>query len=235
MSASREARVLKGDSAYLLSAMSQYGYSLLQPDNMADPNELLTALSCSKDARVLEGFPVVLANALEKHREKVDFGSALLHLPGESDRERFRRLVALSFYLFDTFGFGNLKPRDAQARLLSESLLNEMRNAMVHNQPLLLDGREMDPGRATRTFLNYYVETREAERTGAKAQLREDFRREYNLSLFFAPKQRDLLKKKLRGEPLTKTEREYFSRVVKKKLLALADPDVQRLALKALQ
>lgn len=34
---------------------------------------------------------------------------------------------------------------------------------------------------------------------------------------------------------MTKTEREYFSRTVKKKLLALADPDLHRLAQKALQ
>lgn len=223
--------MLKGDSAYLLSAMSQYGYSLLQPDRMADPNELLTSLVTSEDARVLEGFPVVLANALEKHGDKVDLDAAQAGMM-ERDRERFRRLTALSFFLFDSFGFENLKPR---TKFVDEALLNELRNAMVHNQTVLLDRRELDPGRMRRAFLNYYVQTREAESSDAKARLRENFRQEYNLSFFFAPKQRDLLKKKMRGEPLSKTEREYFSRVVKKKLLALADPDVQRLALKALQ
>ena len=68
-----------------------------------------------------------------------------------------------------------------------------------------------------------------------RAKLREEFRREYLLSLFFAPRQRDLLQKKLRGELFTKTEREYFSRVVKRKLTALADPDLHRLAQKVLQ
>jgi hypothetical protein len=41
--------------------------------------------------------------------------------------------------------------------------------------------------------------------------------------------------KKVRGEKLNKTEREYFSRVVKKRLMAVTDPDVHRLAMKALQ
>ncbi len=41
--------------------------------------------------------------------------------------------------------------------------------------------------------------------------------------------------KKVRGEMLNKTEREYFSRVVKKRLMAVTDPDVHRLAMKALQ
>ena len=223
--------MLKGDSAYLLSAMSQYGYSLLQPDRMADPNELLTSLATSEDTRVLEGFPVVLANALEKHRDKVDLDAAQAGLE-ERDRGRFRRLTALSFFLFDSFGFEDLKPR---TKFVDETLLTELRDAAARHQAVLVDRRELDLGRVKRAFLNYYVQARETESSDAKARLRENFRQEYNLSLFFAPKQRDLLKKKMRGEALTKTEREYFSRVVKKKLLALADPDVQRLALKSLQ
>ncbi|HVC08648.1 MAG TPA: hypothetical protein VNH15_01760 [Elusimicrobiota bacterium] len=54
----------------------------------------------------------------------------------------------------------------------------------------------------------------EAEASEIKANLREEFRREFYLSQFFAPKQRDL---------------------IEKKLLALADPDLHRLAQKALQ
>ena len=51
-----------------------------------------------------------------------------------------------------------------------------------------------------------------------------------SLSLLFSPRQQDLIFKKLNGERLTKTEREYFSRVVKKKLKALADKDLHQLA-----
>ena len=38
------------------------------------------------------------------------------------------------------------------------------------------------------------------------------------LDLLFSEKQKELVFKKLRGQHLTKTEREYYSRVVKKKL-----------------
>jgi hypothetical protein len=229
--------MLRGDAGYLLSAMSQYGYSLLQPDQMADPNELLTALSQSDDVRVLEGFPVVLANALRKRPNAVNLRAAENLLKDEPSRERFRRLTALSFYLLDVFGFENLKPAGHELFFGegSQLLQREMRNCMEHFQPLSLGKKTLDPGRVRRTFLNYFVQANESDSAESKAQLREDFRREYNLSLFFAPKQRDLLQKRLRGEPLTKTEREYFSRVVKKKLLALADPDLHRLAQKALQ
>ncbi len=50
------------------------------------------------------------------------------------------------------------------------------------------------------------------------------------LRLLFPEKQLALILKRLRGDPLTKTEREYFSRVVRKKLAAIADPGVQEAA-----
>jgi hypothetical protein len=51
-----------------------------------------------------------------------------------------------------------------------------------------------------------------------------------NLRLLFAPKQEALILKRLNGEEFTKTEREYYSRVVKKKLRAITDHDLQQLA-----
>jgi hypothetical protein len=51
------------------------------------------------------------------------------------------------------------------------------------------------------------------------------------LDRLFSAKQKELVFKKLNGQHLTKTEREYYSRVVKKKLAAVADPQLQALAL----
>jgi hypothetical protein len=52
----------------------------------------------------------------------------------------------------------------------------------------------------------------------------------HHLRLLFSPKQEELILKKLRGDTLTKTEREYYSRVVKKKLKAVADRNLQQIA-----
>jgi hypothetical protein len=57
---------------------------------------------------------------------------------------------------------------------------------------------------------------------------------EYSLSQVFSPKQKELFLKKLKREKLTKTEKEYFSRAVKKKVLALANPELHRLSQKLL-
>ena len=101
-----------------------------------------------------------------------------------------------------------------QGRGEGSQLMRDLRNHMEHSLPLPLGKKTLDPGRVRKTFLNYFAQPRESDTAENKAQLREDFRREFNLSLFFAPKQRDLLQKKL---------------------LALADPDLHRLAQKALQ
>lgn len=224
--------MLQDSDPYLLSALSQYGYSLLQPEQMADPNALLAKLAASRDSRMLEGFPVVLANAMEKHRDKVDLVAAEALLKNEPDRRRFRKLTALSFYLFGVYGLDSLQGPYPGA---SAELLAELRNSVEHDVPLALDPGSLALSRVKKTFRNYFVRGHESASAEDKARLRDEFRREYHLSLFFAPKQRDLLQKKFRGEAFTKTEREYFSRVVKKKLQALADPDLHRLAQKALQ
>jgi hypothetical protein len=58
---------------------------------------------------------------------------------------------------------------------------------------------------------------------------------EYAMSQVFSPKQKELFLKKLKGNILTKTEKEYFSRAVKKKVLALANADLHRLSRKLLE
>jgi hypothetical protein len=58
---------------------------------------------------------------------------------------------------------------------------------------------------------------------------------EYSLSQVFSPKQKDLFKKKLEGKPFTKTDQEYYSRTVKKKVVALANSELHTLARKLLE
>jgi len=58
----------------------------------------------------------------------------------------------------------------------------------------------------------------------------EEFSLEYALSQVFSTKQKELFKKKLEGLPFTKTENEYYSRTVKKKVVALANDELHNLA-----
>lgn len=55
------------------------------------------------------------------------------------------------------------------------------------------------------------------------------------MSQVFSPKQKELFRKKLEGDPLNKTEQEYYSRTVKKKVVALANSERHSLARKLLE
>jgi hypothetical protein len=201
------------------SALAQYGPSLLYPDRAADPNDLLARLSQSGDLTLLEGFPVVLANALELRPSRVDLAAAERRLPEGEAREAFRKLAALSLHIFELFGLDGLAgPR----------LKRDYARGPVEGW-LQVGGRTLNLDRVKKAFLKSLSFGRED-----KALCREESKREALRSLLFSPRQRDIIDKKLGGEPLGKTEREYFSRVIKKKLQALSDPDLQRMALKAL-
>jgi len=53
-----------------------------------------------------------------------------------------------------------------------------------------------------------------------------------HLDTLFSPKQKELVLKKDKGEAFTRTEREYYSRTVKKKLEALANQEIREIAIK---
>jgi len=54
-----------------------------------------------------------------------------------------------------------------------------------------------------------------------------------SISILFKPKQKDIIFKVLNEEPLTKTEAEYYSRIIKKKLEAItALNDMANMALR---
>ena len=95
---------------------------------------------------------------------------------------------------------------------------------------MLLDGYEFDPSRLRQTFNNYFEQN--VEKTRQLKEKHGELSLEYSLSQIFSPKQKELFKKKLEGVPMSKTEKEYYSRTVKKKVSALANPELHRLAQK---
>ena len=98
---------------------------------------------------------------------------------------------------------------------------------------LTVAGREMSAQRLKTTFRNYFRQNQSS--LNELLSVKEELGVEYALSQVFSPKQKELFLKKLKSEKLTKTEKEYFSRCVKKKALALANPELHRLARKLLE
>ena len=91
----------------------------------------------------------------------------------------------------------------------------------------------MSAQRLKTTFRNYFRQSQ--NNLNRLLTVKEELGVEYALSQVFSPKQKELFLKKLKGEKFTKTEKEYFSRSVKKKALALANPELHRLARKLVE
>ena len=212
----------------LLHKMNKLGFPLLEAEEKFDVHQTLAEVVKSKNARLLEGFVVLLANAARN--KDFSYERVQNYLTEHQDRRLFKELVLLSlgfykaqdFYLtFANNFYKKLSKYDADRT-------EEFRNYLVHNDNFKLMDFTFSAERLKNLFHLYLVNEVETVKKQTKKQ--EDFSLEYALSQVFSPKQKELFLKKVKGEDLTKTEREYFSRTVKKKLFALVNPELSRFA-----
>ena len=89
-----------------------------------------------------------------------------------------------------------------------------------------------DSERVRELFARYFE--KKAETDKRRQEKHTEFSLEFALSQVFSPKQKKLFRKKLEGLPLSKTEKEYYSRTVKKKVVALANDELHSMAKKLL-
>jgi len=108
-----------------------------------------------------------------------------------------------------------------------------MAECLRKGQGVTVDGKRLDACRLAAAFENYFL--RRNEELRRLSTVKEDMGLEYAMAQVFSPRQKELFLKRLRNEKMTKTEKEYFSRVVKKKLTALANQELHRLARQALE
>ena len=209
----------------LLDALAQYGYELNKPLHTYKGEEVLLSLAKENDARLLEGFPVVYKNMLENQKRfnwddpNWDFRKVL----SEKDRGRFLNLLLVTYVLFKLYGEDKYKLSETENALfkLSTKWRDQLKtvesNFSNSNQVRVDDKLALSTDRLKQQFRNYVVNFKSKEEPKLDMQL------ELALSEFFTAKQKDLLKKRLKGDALTKTENEYFSRVVNKRLKALSN------------
>jgi hypothetical protein len=211
----------------MLQALAAYGFELNRPGRILKGEEVLYLLLKEKDPRLLEGFPVVYDNVLNSQK--------VLSLDPETltknERSKLLLLLYLSYLLFRLFGedrhkiaytrnlFSKLNDNWKDAVKEVEQKFNRSDFVQVNDTALATD-------RLKKQFRNYAVHF--GEKSLNEPQL--DLELELHLSQFFTPKQKELIKKRLKNEEMTKTEREYYSRAVNKRLKALSDPGLQDFA-----
>jgi hypothetical protein len=216
----------------LLTSLTKLGLPMFEPSEELDVNGTLAEVVRSHDTRLWEGFPVLLANATESYQfapEQVE-----KRLTSKEEKDLFHQLLLMSGSLFShyhlSFPWWNKLQKGLSAN--DKALVKKWKGNMANNHSLKCGDAVLDPERLKGLFELYFEEMAEKERRLKEKY--EEFSLEYALSQVFSPKQKELFKKKLEGLSLTKTEREYYSRTVKKKVVALANSELHSLSKKLL-
>ncbi len=217
----------------LLNSLSKLGFPMFETSEDLDVNKTLAEVVKSHNTRLWEGFPALLANAADRYQFVSD--QVEQQLPDEKTRAHYRHLLLLSsaLYAFYHLSFSWNEGLQKGFSREEKGQLKTLREDLSHDEPLKWNDVELDSRRLKGLFELYYEKKAEKERR--KKEKYEEFSLEYALSQVFSPKQKELFKKKLEGRPLTKTEQEYYSRTVKKKVVALANSDLHGLAKKLLE
>lgn len=216
----------------LLTSLAKLGFPMFEPSEEPDVNETLAEVVKSHDTRLWEGFPVLLANAAEDYQFTPELVTQ--QLTKKEQRDHFHRLVLLAGSLFSLYHLSFPWWSKLQKGLSEKdkALVKTWKNDLAHNKAVKCDDAELDPERLKGLFELYFE--KKAEKDRWRKEKHEEFSLEFALSQVFSPKQKELFRKKLEGLPLTKTEQEYYSRTVKKKVVALANSELHSLSKKLL-
>ena len=220
------------DSKFLTS-LSKLGLSMLEPDEDFDVHETLARVVKEHDTRLWEGFPVLLANAAESYLFNLE--QVEQRLTTKEQKLRFHNLILLSGSLYSFYHLSFPWWNRLKKKLTDEdrTLIRKWRNRLAHNQTIKFKDVNFNPERLKGLFELYFE--KKAEKDKQKIAKYEELSLEYALSQIFSPKQKELFNKKFEGLSLTKTEQEYYSRRVKKKVIALANSELHSLSKKLLE
>ena len=212
----------------LVKKVRRLGYPLFEIEDDEDGNEILADVVKSENPRLWQGFPVMLANSEE--RNIFDYSRVLSLLKAPDERDHYHRLLLLSYALYKIQNLGSAWVSDLYKIFgpADKKNLGKLFGQFAANEYIQVGSVRLSGEKIKTVFQNYYEQA--PSRLGDLLSVREEFGLEYSLAQVFSPAQKDLILKKLRQEKFTKTENEYFSRVVRKKLLALANPELHRLA-----
>ena len=212
----------------LLKQLGILGFPLFETDEISRPNEAIAEVVKSKNVRLWEGFPIIFANSNKEHIFNFEVTKKLLN-----NKEDYHSFVELIFMSLALYKFLNLKFSWKQGLLNNAGFKNiEKSNEYLRyfrsNNEFKLSQKYLDPERIKKLFNNYFM--KEDSQLKKIDNIHDELSLEYALSQIFTTKKKEIFLKRLQGKKLTKTEREYFYRIIKKKALALTNVDLQRLA-----
>jgi hypothetical protein len=187
---------------------------------------ILEALASADDVEVVARFPAVLAICA---RRGLSLNSQALfsrYWETSPKRQNLEKLLLASAKIFE---FQNLKPPGNLAKIAA-SLNPKYIDLLSAGEFQLSSGMFISIRDLENSLIGYLSGNIQPQTNrGPIEPSRSETLDEY-LDRLFSPKQKELVYKKRDGIAFTKTEREYYSRVVRKKLEAIANDEVGEIA-----
>lgn len=196
---------------------------------------ILDALASSNDQALVIRFPAVLSICA---RNGVALNShALFSKYWESSpkKQNLEKLLLISAELFDLEGIEAPK----NLKKIASSLKAKYGTLLSAKMLPLSSGISISMRDIQNTLRDYTAKTKDAMTAFKQGKLEQEPTRDIlnrsadlqvHLRRLFSFRQKDLVFKKLNRKPFTKTEREYYSRVVRKKLASIANSEVSYIA-----
>ncbi len=193
---------------------------------------ILDALAGAQDPALVARFPAVLAICARRGIELDSQALFARYWESSPKRQNLEKLLLVSAELFRREGL----PAPGNLNSIAEGLKNRHAHLLGADVVALAQGAIVPVGQmqaALKTFaadLRKPTPEKSAPVAAGPVPRRWSPQLDRFLDLLFPDKQKELIYKRLENHHLTKTEREYYSRVVKKKLAAVADGELQALA-----
>jgi hypothetical protein len=205
--------------------------SLLHDSGQKKINEnqviiILDAVANAEDAAVVARFPAVLAICA---RRGLSLNSQVLlsrYWETSPKRQNLEKLLLVSAEIFNRQGLD--PPKNLEK--IAASLKTKYNDLMTTGELQLSSGLCIAVQDLQNTLKGYSVAQLKSRPNHRKITPERTCTLEDCLERLFSPKQKELVLKKRDGKTFTKTEREYYSRVVRKKLDAIANKEVMELA-----
>jgi len=185
--------------AKLMKSLSRLGLPMFEPSEELDVNETLAEVVKSRDTRLWEGFPVLLANAADTYQFAYDLVEK--HLPARDDKDRFHRLLLLSLSLYSFYHLSFPWSSKYKKRLSGEdaAMVKQWRNDLARNRTLSWGDVDLDPERLKGLFELYFEQN--ADKSRQRKEKYEEYSLAFALSQMFRRSRRSCLRRGWKGCP----------------------------------
>ena len=205
--------------------------SLLKDSGQKKINEnqvliILEALASADDVKIVARFPAVLAICA---RRGLSLSSQALfshYWETSPKRQNLEKLLLVSATIFK---FQKLKP-PGNLDQIAASLKPKYGDLLSAGEFQLSSGMIISIQDLENSLIGYLSGSTPSQVNRGPAVPSRSETLDVFLSRLFSPKQKELIFKKRDGLAFTKTEREYYSRIIRKKLEAIASEEVWQIA-----